>query len=184
MNSEAEHPQGDAQSTPAEEPQVTPQVTPAVVPADDAPQVDPTPQVDPEPTGALVSEPSASAAGPPNQGIEPEALPTATDEPSEAGTAEPPPPSLSAEELAEIREILVSANPQAVPELIQGSTLAELKASVEGAKAAYQRIADSVHGTPPAPVPAGQPGRQAEVLPEDATPEQRIAAGLRARKVS
>jgi hypothetical protein len=64
-------------------------------------------------------------------------------------------------DLAAVRELVLKAHPDVVPELIAGSSVAELTASIEPAKAAYQRIAErmaSPHGgrtiAPPV-VPAG-----------------------------
>lgn len=76
-------------------------------------------------------------------------------------TAQPAPTTLSADELAAARDLVIQANPEAVPELIQGSTLSELTASVDQAKAAYQSIAGRFAPSPPAaaetapPVPTG-----------------------------
>src|SRR3712207_5826016 len=64
----------------------------------------------------------------------------------------PPPDPLPAGEgvddgaaaLALAREALIAANPEAVPELIAGSTAEELRASLAAAKAAYARIAETV----------------------------------------
>lgn len=41
-----------------------------------------------------------------------------------------------------MRELVLKANPKAVPGLIHGNTLAELEASVPAAAAEYKRIAD------------------------------------------
>jgi hypothetical protein len=67
---------------------------------------------------------------------------------------ENPVAGLTEEEIATIRELIVQANPDAVPELIGGTNLAELTASVEGAKAAYTRIVARQPAAPPV-VPAG-----------------------------
>lgn len=50
-------------------------------------------------------------------------------------------PALTGETLAKVREYVVRANPEAVPELIAGGSLEEIEASVPVAKAAYERIA-------------------------------------------
>jgi hypothetical protein len=61
------------------------------------------------------------------------------------------------DELALVREVVLQAHPNVVPELIGGTTIAELLASVEPAKAAFERLSERVKpatSTPPA-VPAG-----------------------------
>jgi hypothetical protein len=61
------------------------------------------------------------------------------------------------EELALVREVVLRAHPDAVPELIVGESVAELLASVEPARSAFARIVEQrpvAVETPPA-VPAG-----------------------------
>jgi hypothetical protein len=61
------------------------------------------------------------------------------------------------DELAQVREVVLRAHPDAVPEMIAGSSIGELLASVEPARAAYSRISAQFAApaqTPPA-VPAG-----------------------------
>ena len=61
------------------------------------------------------------------------------------------------DELALVREVVLRAHPDVVPELISGGTVAELLASVDPARAAYARIVEQrpvAVETPPA-VPAG-----------------------------
>ena len=64
-----------------------------------------------------------------------------------------------ADELALVREVVLQAHPDVVPELVSGSTIAELLASVEPAKAAFERISERVKPVaapaPPPAVPAG-----------------------------
>ena len=80
---------------------------------------------------------------------------------------------LRSEELAAVRELALRAHPDAVPELVTGASVGELMASLEPARAAYRRIAETVgQGAPPpvvAPmVPAGDAPRLAvdvEALP-------------------
>lgn len=62
-----------------------------------------------------------------------------------------------ADALAMVREVVLRAHPDAVPELIAGATIGELLASVVPARAAYARVRETVAGgsaVPPA-VPAG-----------------------------
>jgi hypothetical protein len=43
-----------------------------------------------------------------------------------------------------VRELVLKAHPDVVPDLVRGSSVDELIASVEPARSAYQRIADQV----------------------------------------
>jgi hypothetical protein len=45
-------------------------------------------------------------------------------------------------DLAKVRDLVLAAHPDVVPEMVQGQSFDELMASVEPARAAYQRIAD------------------------------------------
>lgn len=60
------------------------------------------------------------------------------------------------EELAAVREVVLRAHPDVVPELVGGATVTELLASVEPAQAAYARIAERITptATPPLPLPS------------------------------
>jgi hypothetical protein len=120
-----------------------------------------------------------------------------------------PPPSANgdepvrAAELNTVRELVLKAHPDVVPDLIAGSSVDELLASVEPARTAYQRIADQVReassregeearsreerdasSTPslvqPPAVPAG--GAATVVDPGDLAPTSKIAQALAARK--
>lgn len=64
-------------------------------------------------------------------------------------------------DLTTVRDLILRAHPDVVPELVSGGTIAELTAAIEPARAAYERIAEGVRSqetavreTPPA-VPAG-----------------------------
>ncbi len=52
--------------------------------------------------------------------------------------------SVNGDEIAAVRELILRAHQDVVPELIQGSSVAELMASVEPARAAYQAVAQRV----------------------------------------
>ena len=77
--------------------------------------------------------------------------------------------------MAAVRELILRAYPDVVPELVQGGTIGELSASIEPARAAYRQVAERItaagmsapassaapmavtpqsHGVPPT-VPAG-----------------------------
>jgi hypothetical protein len=72
------------------------------------------------------------------------------DEPApEPAATEPPAPT----DLATVRDLILRAHPDIVPELLAGETVDALLASVEPARAAWQRLAERIGATPS--VPAG-----------------------------
>lgn len=97
--------------------------------------------------------------------------------------------AMSAEELAAVREVVLRAYPETVPELVGGATVAEVLGSVEAAAAAYLRIAEGVaaraSGTAPGPtapvVPAGS-APPVGVDPERLPPVEKIRRGLEQRR--
>ena len=82
---------------------------------------------------------------------------------------------LRAESIAIVRDLILKGNPDLVPELVQGETLAELMDSVEPARSAYQRIAESVRVTVPV-VPAGGAGTSVAI--EDLSADGLIKRGM------
>ncbi|HEY7035089.1 MAG TPA: hypothetical protein VH482_27360 [Thermomicrobiales bacterium] len=86
--------------------------------------------------------------------------------------------TVSAEDLAAVRELILRAHPDVVPELVTGSTVAELTASVEAARAAYAGVIDrqpTAVTTPPV-VPAG--GATIVVDPATLPTAEKIRRGL------
>lgn len=81
-------------------------------------------------------------------------------------------------ELESVRELIVRAYPDIVPELLAGESVGDLIASVPAARAAYARVAESVRAQPPAPIPAGG-GRRPPHDPDSLPPEVKIRIGLR-----
>jgi hypothetical protein len=82
-----------------------------------------------------------------------------------------------------IRELVLKANPDLVAEMVRGESLTELMASVEPARAAYQRIAESVRSearTAAPVVPAG--GTGGAVAIEDLTADGLIKRALARRR--
>lgn len=82
-------------------------------------------------------------------------------------------------DLEEIRALILQANPDLVPELVGGESVADLMASVAPAKQAYANLADRL--TPPsvpiAQVPAG--GHQPLVIDIAAVPTaEKIRRGV------
>lgn len=101
---------------------------------------------------------------------------------------------VSEADLGKVRDLVLKANPEVVPELVKGGSIDELIASVTPAQGAYQQIADRVRAgsaaatteaaaaTTPVPpvVPAG--GTAAVVDPATLTPGTKIAQALAARR--
>jgi len=52
-------------------------------------------------------------------------------------------------DLGKVRDLVLKAHPDVVPDLVRGGSVDELIASVEPARGAYQRIADQVRGREP-----------------------------------
>jgi hypothetical protein len=79
-------------------------------------------------------------------------------------------------DLDAVRQLVLRAHPDVVPELIAGDTVEALLASVEPARAAWQRLAERI-GAPPAtlPVPAGG-------HPVAAVDPERLSAGEKIRR--
>ena len=99
--------------------------------------------------------------------------------------------SSGAAELGRVRDLVLQAHPDVVPDLVQGETLDALLASVEPARSAYQQIAERVRsgdGRPPAsaPTPPAVPagGTRVTVDPATLTPVTKIARALAARSVA
>lgn len=81
-------------------------------------------------------------------------------------------------DLDAVRALVLRAHPDVVPELIAGDTVEALLASVEPARAAWQRLAERIGAPPATPaVPAGgQPA--AAVDPERLSASEKIRRGL------
>lgn len=99
--------------------------------------------------------------------------------PPEAAESASGPPEDGA--LARVRDLILRAHPDVVPELVTGATFDELLASVEPARAAYARVAARSRAATPAPIPAGQPGRQSALNLDELSASAKIAEGLRRR---
>jgi len=78
------------------------------------------------------------------------------------------------------RALLAEIGATVVPELVRGATVQELDASVEGARAAYTRIAEATRAELTTQmVPVGASPRDTHTTSETSTPFERIARGLR-----
>jgi len=97
--------------------------------------------------------------------------------------------STDALDLAQVRELVLLAHPDVIPELVSGTTFDELIGSVETARAAYLRIVESVQSSNNAApaesaapkIPAGGGQRQVSVNVEQLSPAAKISEGLRRR---
>lgn len=77
------------------------------------------------------------------------------------------------------RALLAEHRDAVIEELVQGASEAELDASLDVARAAYQRVAEQARQTTAAiQVPLGAPARQ-EDQPESLSPLDKIVRGLR-----
>jgi hypothetical protein len=88
-------------------------------------------------------------------------------------------------DLDRVRDLVLAAHPEVVPEMVQGENFDELMASVEPAREAYQRIlgqmAEKAGPQPAAPKVASQPGRRGAAIAdiEGLSPLGKISEGLR-----
>ena len=96
-------------------------------------------------------------------------------------------PVASGDELAAVREVVLRAHPDVVPELVRGATIAEVLASIEPARAAYARIAVQIGPAPPASpsppapaIPAGGAG-PVPIDPDRLPAPEKIRRGLASR---
>lgn len=78
-----------------------------------------------------------------------------------------------------VRELVLRAHPDVVPDLVTGDSIADLIASVEPARAAYARLADAIAQARPtgAPVPAGG-GAPITIDPDRMPAAEKIRRGL------
>jgi hypothetical protein len=77
------------------------------------------------------------------------------------------------------RALLAEHRDEVIDELVQGASEAELEASLETARSAYQRVAEQARqAVGVTHVPVGAPARQAEP-PEALSPLDKIVRGLR-----
>jgi hypothetical protein len=122
-----------------------------------------------------------------NLGMPADAGETETDEPTTIGeqaaeSAPAIPGTLNADQLARLRDVLVAANPEAIPELIGGADLDALLASVETARAAYTRVKEDAGRSALAAIPRGGGTRALDPAAyADLSPEAKIAFALSAR---
>jgi hypothetical protein len=85
-------------------------------------------------------------------------------------------------ELDAVRQVVLAAYPDSVPELIQGGSVPELLASIEPARAAYARVAETV-AVAVEPVAAAAPvvpagGGSAVIDPEALPAAEKVRRGI------
>ena len=92
------------------------------------------------------------------------------------------------DEVGLVREVVLRAHPDVVPELVSGATIADLLASVEPARAAYARIEERRQpaGESPPTVPAGAATAVIDpaTLPAHELIRRGVQAGRRTKRVS
>lgn len=90
-----------------------------------------------------------------------------------------------AADLPAVRALILAAHPDVVPDLVAGTTVAALLASVEGARAAYAAVEARLAPRPAAPgavplvIPAGG-GAPLPIDPDRLPASEKIRRGLRA----
>jgi hypothetical protein len=105
------------------------------------------------------------------------------------------PAASDAAELGKVRDLVLQAHPDVVPDLVRGNSLDELLASVEPARSAYQHVAERVRtsatthptdaGAPaPTPRPPAVPAGGATTVLDPSTlgPTTKIARALAERR--
>ena len=108
---------------------------------------------------------------------------------TDVGEAESGAAGGAAVDLGRVRDLVLQAHPDVVPDLVRGDSLDALLASVEPARTAYQQIAERVRGTgegrsPASPTPPAVPagGTRAALDPSSLSPVTKIARALAERK--
>lgn len=95
----------------------------------------------------------------------------------------PPAAEDPATDLTAIRDLVLRAHPEVVPELITGETVDDLLASIEPAEAAYRRVSESLRTSIVVPSPATPPvpaggDRPMPVDPDRLPASEKIRRGL------
>jgi hypothetical protein len=97
------------------------------------------------------------------------------------------PENVAADEVADetveatvpLRDLVMKAYPDVVPELLSGETVEEMLASVPGAQEAYGRIVEASKSAHPDPVPAVGGARHFPMDVSAMSPALKIREGLR-----
>lgn len=100
--------------------------------------------------------------------------------PSSPEVAAPDSPAAPANDHDLVRDFILAAYSDLVPELVQGETTADLMASVQEARAAYATVRNALVPDTSPTVPAGG-GTPLPVNPDHLPPSEKIRRGLGAR---
>lgn len=128
--------------------------------------------------GAGASEPAQPAPRPQSAEV---AERRAVEGADQADAAQAPSEAVATVPLAELRALVLRAYPQAIPELVQGTSLRELIGSAEEAIALRERLlaeARAAVGAALPPVSAGAPPRRAEPVDPTLPPLLKIVRAL------
>ena len=89
-------------------------------------------------------------------------------------------------DIASVRELILGAFSDLVPELVGGSTVGELIASVDVARKAFAAVSHQIKSTAarPVSVPAGAPARNQTPPMAELSPSAKITEGLRQRRAA
>ncbi len=89
-------------------------------------------------------------------------------------------------DIASVRELILGAFSDLVPELVGGTTVGELIASVDVARKAFAAVSHQVKSTPanPVSIPAGAPARSQMPPMSELSPSAKITEGLRQRRAA
>jgi hypothetical protein len=87
-------------------------------------------------------------------------------------------------DVAVVRDLILNAYSDLVPELVRGDTIKEVIASVDLARRAFGAVASRVATESRVPrVPAGAPSRAQPTSMSDLSPAAKISEGLRQQKI-
>ncbi len=105
-------------------------------------------------------------------------------DPLDTDVPEPFPDNTGDAQLEAVREVVLRAHPNVVPELVTGTSIGDLLASIEPAEAAYAAIAARMASElPPVQVPAGAVG-PGVVDPGSLSASEQLRRGLAERQRS
>ena len=87
-----------------------------------------------------------------------------------------------ADDAAMLRDLIVRAHPDAIPELIQGASLREMLDSLPDAQAAFARVAEAAAAQTKPAVPSGSAIRSREPGPANLSPADKIRSAINSRR--
>jgi len=92
------------------------------------------------------------------------------------------PPEAVPDDAEMLRDLIVRAHPDAIPELIQGASLREMLASLPDAQAAFARVAEAAAAQTKPAVPSGSAIRSREPGPANLSPADKIRSAMNSRR--